>query len=118
MINETVQRINEYLKEELWMDFELYGASFLEVALSGKIDECGDEKISIVFKEPYMISCTSLFTYEGGGNFIEILAGEDAYQINKQYGVTQGNYIFKINNTQVEGLMYIIAKDIEVNIYR
>ena len=117
MINETIERINEYLKKELWMDFELFGTSFLEVALSGKIDESGDEKISIVFKEPYMISCASLFTYEGRGNFIEILVGEEAYEINKQYGVTQGNYIFKFNNTQVDGLMYIIAKDIEENIY-
>lgn len=116
MIEETITRINEYLTKELWMDFELFETESLDVALSGKIDDCGDEKIRIIFKEPYMTSCTYYFTYEGGGNFIEILTGEDAYTINRQYGVTQGNQIFKFNNTQVEGLMYIIAKDIEVNI--
>lgn len=116
MIKEKIERINDYLKKELWMDFELYGTSFLEVDLSGKIDEQDDEKIKIVFKEPYMISCILLFTYEGDGDFIEILTGEEAYKINKQYGVTQGNYIFELKNTQVEGNMYIIAKDIEVEI--
>lgn len=114
MIEDTITRINEYLKEELWMDFELFETESRDVALSGRIDDCYDEKIRIIFKQPFMTSCTYYFTYEGGGNFIEILTGEDAYRINVQYGVTQGNYIFKIINTQVEGIMYIIAKDIEV----
>lgn len=100
------------------MDFELFETELLDVALSGKIDDCCDEKIRIIFKQPFMTSCTYYFTYEGGGDFIEVLTGEDAYVINKQYGVTQGNYIFKFINTQVEGLMYIIAKDIEVTNYK
>ena len=115
-MNEKIEKINKYLKQKLWMDFELFGISFLEMSLSGKIDEVGEEKINIIFKQPYMIACTSLFTYEGGGDFVELFTGEEAYEINKRYGVTRGNYIFKLMNTQPEGLMYIIAKDINATI--
>ena len=116
MMNEKIEKINKYLKQQLWMDFELYGIIFLELGLSGRIDEMGEEKINIIFKRPYMIACTSLFTYEGGGDFVELFTGEEAYEINKRYGVTRGNYIFKLMNTHLEGLMYIIAEDIDVNI--
>lgn len=116
MINEKIEKINEYLKKELWMDFELYGTGFLEVDICGKIDEADDEKIKISFESPYMISCVSLFTYEGNDDFIKIIEGEEAYQINKKYGVTQGNYIFKLMNTNIEGDMYIIAKSVEVEL--
>ena len=44
MIEETITRINEYLTKELWMDFELFETESIDVALSGKIYDCGDEK--------------------------------------------------------------------------
>lgn len=116
MIEETITAINTYLKKELWMDFELFETKSLDVVLSGKIDNYSNEKIRITFKEPYMVSSTYYFTYEGCGDFIEILTGKDAYVINMQYNVTQGNYIFKFKNTQLNGLMYVIAKDITVDI--
>ena len=29
MMNEKIEKINKYLKQQLWMDFELYVISFL-----------------------------------------------------------------------------------------
>lgn len=56
------------------------------------------------------------FTYEGDSDFISLVTGEEAIELNKKYSVTQGNQVFKISNTNVYSDMYIIAKGIEVQI--
>ena len=117
MMEKRIHQINEYLKKQLWMDFEVCQTDFLTVILSGKTDGLSKEKIAIAFKEPYMISCVFLFTYDCEENFIEIVEGNEAYKINCQYGVPRGNYIFKIMNTNIGGNMYIVAKDISVEIF-
>ena len=55
------------------------------------------------------------FTYEGNHkSFISSVDGEEAYQINRKYGVTQGNTVFKISNVDAEADMIIVAKGIKV----
>lgn len=65
---DKINLVNDYLKEQLWMDFEL----------------CN-------------MNC-------------------EAVELNKKYKVTNGNQIFKICDTNIKNDMYIIAKDIEVQI--
>lgn len=98
----------------VWMDFEMCSMSCGKLELYGFLDEAGDDKIKIVFEQPYMVSCNFSFTYEGEGDFIVEVNGKEAFKINKRYGVTQGNIIFKIINTNIETDMFIIAKGIEV----
>lgn len=109
----VIDMINSYLSGELWMDFELAGTGIGEVRLHGYIDEADDDKIIIKFSQVFMISALTSFTYEGQGNFITVAEGEDARRINIKYGVTKGNNIFVLSNTNVEGEMFIIAKDVE-----
>ncbi len=113
---DQIDKINEYLEKQLWMDFEMYSMNRGAVEIVGFLDEAGSDKIKIKFEQPYMILCSFSFSYSGEGQFISIVEGKDAYEINKEYKVTVGNIIFKISNTNIEKEIYIIAKDIKMEI--
>ena len=113
---DIIDRINEYLEKCLWMDFELCNMNGGQIDLYGFLDEAGEDKIKIIFKQPYMVICVFSFTYEGNGTFISLVTGEEAYEINKKYGVIQGNQIFRLTNTNINSDMYIIARELEVDI--
>lgn len=116
MFDVEINKINQYLKEQLWMDFEMCCMDRAKLVLYGFLDESGKEKIRIVFEEPYMVSSNFFFTYEGKYDFITIIKGEEAVRINKKYGVTIGNIIFKLSNINTEMYMIVIAKGINVKI--
>lgn len=116
MYHSEVDKVNEFLKEQLWMDFEMCNIDRGKLELHGFLDEAADDKVKIIFEQPHMVSCNFFFTYEGKGNFLTVVDGKEAFQINKMYGVTQGNIVFKISNVDVEVDMYIIAKNVEVEI--
>ena len=42
-----------------------------------------------------MILSTFCFTYEGNSDFISLVTGDEAVELNKKYSVTQGNQILK-----------------------
>lgn len=115
-INDEIVKINSYLAKELWMDFEVYKLNAGEVILSGFLDEMDSDKIRIKFIQPYMMVCTMSFTFEGGMNFISVLEGEEAIEMNKKYQVTEGNNIFMFSNTNINSRMFLIAKKIEFQI--
>lgn len=113
-----VNTVNDFLKAQLWMDFEMCNINRGRLELHGFLDEAEDDRVKIIFEQPHMVSCNLFFTYEGKGDFLSIVSGEEALHINKRYGVTQGNIIFKISNTDVEAEMIIIAKKVEVQIIK
>lgn len=78
------------------------------------LDELDDEIIEISFIQPFMCSCVLSFTYDEG-EFISLIQGESAIEINKKYKVEQGNHIFNIS---IDGNndYFIIAKEIQVKI--
>ena len=116
MVIEKINLINNYLKEQLWMDFELCNMTCSKIEMYGFLDESGEDKIKIVFDSPYMMLSTFCFTYEGNSDFISLVTGSEAIELNKRYSVIQGNLIFKISDTNINDDMYIIAKGIEVQI--
>ena|SRR5574344_1783849 len=110
----VINKINDCLKENLWMDFEMCKMNEGNIVLSGMLDELDDEIIEISFIQPFMCSCALRFTYDEG-EFISLIQGESAIEINKKYKVEQGNYIFSIS---IDGCndYFIIAKEIQVRI--
>ena len=99
MLNQ-IDKINEYLETQLWMDFEMYSMNRGTVEFVGFLDEAGSDKIKITFEQPYMILCSFSFSYSGEGQFISVVEGNDAYEMNKEYKVIAGNTIYKISNNQ------------------
>ena len=116
MHNKEIEKLNKYLENQLWMDFEMCSANRGRVELHGFLDEADEDKVKIIFQQPHMSSCNFFFTYEGKGDFLSVVDGKDAFRINEMYGATQGNIIFKITNTNIEADMFILAKKIEVQI--
>ena len=119
MVYEEVHKINEYLSKQLWMDFEVCCLGRGEVGLYGFLDESGDNYLKIIFKNPFMVISPFCFTYSGDGEFISILEGDEAFKINRKYGITQDNILFKIINIEdITGEIIIAAKEIFVEIYK
>lgn len=116
MFEDEIGLVNKYLKKHLWMDFELSCIVRENLELHGFLDEADGDNIVIIFEMPYMAACNFFFTYEGERDFISIVMDEEARNINEKYGVTKDNVIFKITNTNIEGDMLIIAKNIKVQI--
>lgn len=116
MYKDEINKLNNYLNTQLWMDFEMCNIDRGEIILFGYLDELDENKIKVVFKHPYMISCNLSLVYDGEGEFITIVEGDEARQINSKYGVTVGNTIFRIKGANVQGYMFIIAEEVEVYI--
>lgn len=55
---EKIKVINDYLKEQLWMDFEICNMNGGKLEMFGFLDEAGEEKIRITFDRPYMVIST------------------------------------------------------------
>ena len=110
---EIVKKINEIMRGYLWMDFELSSVGPNKVVLHGFLDEAGEDKIQIVFSDVDAIMCKTTFTFEGEKVFLKELDGEKARTVNLNYSILQGMKIFQILNTDIEGEMYIIAKNVD-----
>ena len=113
----TIDRINNYLKSQLWMDFTLSSTDPGTAELIGRLDEAGGgAKIKILFHEPYLIISPLYFTYEGKYDFIAVLMGEYAYKKNVMYDIRQGNALFQLQNTNIKGDIIIAARKVSVEI--
>lgn len=112
-----IEQINSYMKQNLWLDFEVVriGVGFVE--LRGFIDEAYDDSILIRFKSVYMVSLVTSFTYKGNGDFISIIHGDQAFSINSDYDVPKNNNIYSLTNTNVNSEMIIIAEDVEMEVF-
>ena len=111
----VINKINEFLKKELWMDFDLLKIDLNEVVLSGRVSELGEEVIKISFIEPFMVSCSMYFTYKEGDS-ISLLQGDEEIALNKKYHVETGNHIFQLVVNDNEDTFFIMARGIQVEI--
>ena len=112
----NLSEINEFMKQFLWLEFELVRINPQIVELHGYIDEAYKDKIIITFSSVYMVCATVSFTYEGNGTFISLADKEQSIFINKAYDVTFGNNVFVLSNTDIEGDMFIVAKQVEMEV--
>lgn len=113
----SIRRINDYLKEHLWMDFEVTKIGMNVVELHGFLDEIYEDNIIIRFKEVYMVNVVMRFSYEGDGDFLSVISGNQAYTLNCNFDVPTKNKIFCLSKTSVPTEMFIIAKKIEMEVF-
>lgn len=109
-----INKINDIIRKNDWMEFELSNGGMNKLLLHGFLDEADDDVICIEFKDVDFIQCKTHFTYDGGGDCIEIISDDEAYRLNVGYSILTGNKIFKINATDIETPMYIIAKEVNI----
>ena len=111
--NEMIKKINEIMSRYLWMDFELTNGGTDKVVFHGYLDEAEEDKIRIIFSDVEAILYKTCFTFDGEQDFLKELDGEKARTVNLNYSILQGMKIFQILNTDIEGEMYIIAKNVD-----
>ena len=111
-----IKKINELMNQYQWMDFELSNGGMNKVVLHGFLDEGDEDMIRIVFSGVDAIISKTSFTFEGEGDLLEEIIGEEAQTLNINYSVLQGMKIFKIMNTDISGNMYIIAQNVSYEV--
>lgn len=105
-----IDKINNYLRRCLWMDFEICQMSFIKTVISGRIDTSSDKyMIDIEFEQPYFIASLFTWTADTSKPFIELASENEFVELNKKYRIEQGNYVFKIYIEDFEESAIFIA---------
>jgi hypothetical protein len=117
MLDKKVNEINDFLKKEMWFDFEMleYKKNILTVV--GSTDFSYSHNIEIYFKDVFSIHCNSEWKSDTSKNIIEIVQGDTAKKINIENKIEQGYTLFKLipEDMNEESFFYIAARDLEYN---
>lgn len=115
-INEEVAKINRYLRDCLWMDFEICQMNFVKVEIAGRIDTSSNKyAISIEFEQPYFVSGLFCWSLNNSRDFISIAEQSEFTKYNKKFRIEKGKYLFKISMEDFEEPFYIAASAIKCN---
>lgn len=95
-IIEVLEQLNDYLKEQLWMDFEIIEYSKTELKIIGSIDISNKPNIELIFKDVFFVSTPFNWKTDTRKKVGMLLSGEEAKKINLKYQVEQGYHIIKI----------------------
>ncbi|MFC5470426.1 hypothetical protein ACFPPD_17160 [Cohnella suwonensis] len=117
-VNSEIDKINAYLSQCLWMDFEFCRMNAGQIVLSGSIDQSSNEyAIDIEFEQPYFVSTLFLWHTDTSKVFIELANADETIEMNQKYKVEFGNYIFKIGVEDFESPpIFVAAKKISCKI--
>ena len=95
-IKEVLRRFNQYLNEQLWMDFELIEFSRGELKIIGSIDISNKPNIELIFNDVFFASTPFNWKTDTSKKVAMLLSGEEAKKVNLKYQVEQGYHIIKI----------------------
>lgn len=114
-----VKDINSKLKSNLWFDFEVIKYERNEVIIGGGKSLSYPHEIKIQFTDVFFISLPMEWQTDTSKDVFVILEGKEASDINIQFQVEQGHYIFKFvpEDYSEEFGCLIGAKNIAVNFY-
>jgi hypothetical protein len=97
-IEQEIVKVNTYLSNCLWMDFEFCRMDAGLIVISGSIDQSYNEyALDIEFEQPHFVSSLFMWKTDTSKPFIELVSSEEESELNTKYSVERGNYIFKIN---------------------
>jgi hypothetical protein len=114
-----LDEINNYLKNCLWMDFEICEMSFIKIEVAGRIDRSiNDFSISIEFNQPYLVYGLLTWGLDNSKEFISLAKPSEFIEFNKRYRIEQGKYLFRINMEDFDEGIYIAASDVKCVIYK
>ncbi len=114
MFEREIKYINEYLKKQPKMNFEIRKMGCGEIRLYGYINEKEEDKIIVEFKQPYIVDGLFEFTYESKGDFISVVDGNEAFDLNIKYDMNMGYTLFKISNINIDKYMFIAARKLTI----
>lgn len=112
----VVESINQKVRQSPWMDFELKHLENCTLKINGGIDLLKKHEISIVLHDVFFIASPTEWKTETKDNFLFLIEGEEARQLNLHYQVEEGNYIFKFKAEYYPSDFgcYFAARSIEI----
>lgn len=87
--------INEFLQEQMWLDFEVMEYKKNRLTIIGSIDISTQHNIEIYFEEISFISLPMEWKTDTSEIVLTLLEGDKAITLNKKFQVEQGFHIFK-----------------------
>ncbi|MEY8389637.1 hypothetical protein AALC17_20685 [Oscillospiraceae bacterium 38-13] len=116
-VNEEIAKINSYLKNCLWMDFEVCQMSFIKVEVAGRMDTSSNKyAISIEFEQPHSISGLLCWSLDNSKDFISMASPSEFFEYNEKFRIDNGKYLFKICIEDFSEPFYIAASAIKSTI--
>ena len=116
-VNKEIEKINNYLRNCLWMDFEVCQMSFIKVEVAGRMDTSSNEyAISIEFEQPHFISGLLCWSLDNSKDFISMASQSEFIEYNKKFRIDNGKYLFKIRMENFSESFYIAASAIKSTI--
>ena len=91
----VVHQINDYLSEQLWMDFEIAEYSKYVMRIIGCLDFSGQPNLEIIFHDVFFASAVFAWTTDTARQVVELIEGEEARQINMKFHVEQGYHLIR-----------------------
>ena len=91
----VVHQINDYLSEQLWMDFEIAEYSKYVMRISGCLDFSGQPNLEIILHDVFFASAVFAWTTDTARQAVELIEGEEARQINMKFHVEQGYHLIR-----------------------
>ncbi len=115
-----IEKINNYLSDFLWMDFDYKNIGENKIILCGCLDQSWrEEYIEIIFEYPQLISTPFFWSMNEKKPFIQLLTQEDLSKFSK-FVSEKGCYIFKLNDCDIDddGGIFITAARVKCNIIK
>lgn len=94
--------LNEFLKSKPWLDVDVVECSPQTVVLDCGIDLSLGPDIEIRFESIYLASLLMTWKTDTSHPVLQLLTGEEAYHINRQYRVEQGYHLFAFQPEDIE----------------
>ena len=111
-MNSIINNINKKISEHIYFELSFFKLENNNLIIVGSEDLGYFHEIEIEFNNVFTIECNFSFRLETNKPIISlIIDNEEVFRINKKYGVTHGNYIFKIISEDNQEF-YIISESI------
>lgn len=118
-VHNEIAKINDYLSQCMWMDFDYKQIGEDKIILCGCTDQSWrEESIEIVFEFPQLVSTLFSWSMDEKKPFIQIASSEELAQSTRLVS-ERGCYIFKLNDSDSEqSRIFISASGIKCNILK
>ena len=116
-IQEKIDKINNFIANMSWCDFEVHSLHKGCLSIVGSIDLSYFHNIEICFHGFFFVSSVFDWKSDTSKPVLSLMEGELAERINLQYHVEIGNHVFKFitEYDDSETNCVIVARDITYN---
>ena len=91
----TIEEINNFIREKMWLDFEVRNFDKYKLTLTGSIDISTVHDIEIIFEDVSFVSMPFEWKTDTSKTVLVFVEGEEATAINRRFQVEKGYHIFK-----------------------